>query len=203
MHTSRLTAFMATATLATAAKIQIAVGKDGLVFTPNSVTAAKGDIIEYQFFPPTHSVIMGDFNNPCMPAATGGFFSGGFTTSSGQNSNVFQVTINTTDPIFFYCGFPTHCESGMSGVINPSTEQTLDAYQSEASTVASTVAPPAPFGGQVVPVGSSPSAGAMNPSPTPPGSTSGGGGLYGGTGNGAGALMVPLVGAVAAAVFMV
>jgi plastocyanin len=88
MHTPTLTTFSAVAALAAGAKIQIAVGKDGLVFTPNSVTAAMGDVIEYQFFPPIHSVIMGDFNNPCMPAATGGFFSGGFTTSSGQNVSV-------------------------------------------------------------------------------------------------------------------
>ncbi|KAK4446999.1 hypothetical protein QBC34DRAFT_440500 [Podospora aff. communis PSN243] len=200
MHTSTLISFAAITALATAAKIEIAVGKDGLVFSPSSVTAAMGDVIEYQFFPPTHSVIMGDFNNPCMPAATGGFFSGGFTTSNGQNSNVFQVTVNTTDPIFFYCGFPTHCESGMSGVINANSSQTLAAYQSKASTVANTVAPSAPFGGQIVPAGSS-GGGAMNPSPTPPGSSSGGGGLYG-TGSGAGALVVPLVGAIVAAVLM-
>src|SRR4051794_35442499 len=86
MYTATLIAgFVA---LSSAATIQIAVGKDGLVFTPNSVTAAKGDIIEYQFFPPTHSVNMADFNNPCMPAASGGFGSGAFTTSNGMNASI-------------------------------------------------------------------------------------------------------------------
>jgi hypothetical protein len=88
----------------------------------------------------------------------------------------------------------------MSGVINANTDQTLAAYQSKASTVANTVAPSAPFGGQVVPAGSS-SGSTMSPSPTPPGSSSGGGGLYG-TGNSAGALVVPLVGAIVTAVLM-
>ena len=97
MHTSALTTIAGFAALATAAKIQIAVGKDGLVFTPNTVTAAKGDVIEYQFFPPTHSVIMGDFSNPCMPAKIGGFFSGGFITSNGQNVRVLRHPAQTED----------------------------------------------------------------------------------------------------------
>ncbi|KAK0641827.1 hypothetical protein B0T16DRAFT_220990 [Cercophora newfieldiana] len=191
------------AALATAATIQISVGKDGIVYTPNSVTAAVGDVIEYQFFPPTHSVVMADFDSPCTPAKTGGFFSGAFTTSSGMNNTVFQVTVNSTDPIFFYCGFPTHCESGMVGVINPSTDQTLDAFQSKASSVANTVAPSAPFGGQIVAAGSSSATtGTASPSPTPTGN-SGGGGLYSGPASSARALAIPLIGAVVVAVLMV
>jgi len=203
MYTATLIAgFVA---LSSAATIQIAVGKDGLVFTPNSVTAAKGDIIEYQFFPPTHSVNMADFNNPCMPAASGGFGSGAFTTSNGMNSNVFQVTVNSTDPIFFYCGFPTHCETGMVGAINPSTDQTLDAFQSKASGVANSVAASKAFGGQIVPAAAaaapSTTAGATSPAPTAPGN-SGSGGPYGGPISSARALAIPLIGAVVAVLLM-
>jgi uncharacterized cupredoxin-like copper-binding protein len=32
---------------------------------------------------------------------------------------VFTVTVNDTNPIWFYCGVPTHCQAGMVGVINP------------------------------------------------------------------------------------
>lgn len=92
MHTATLAALAGVLALTTAATIKIAVGKDGLVFTPNSVTAAVGDTIEYQFFPPTHSVNMADFNNPCMPAKSGGFGSGPFTTSNGMNVSVHPFT---------------------------------------------------------------------------------------------------------------
>jgi plastocyanin len=34
-----------------AATISIAVGNGGLVFTPSSVTAAVGDILEFSFYP--------------------------------------------------------------------------------------------------------------------------------------------------------
>ncbi|KAK1758861.1 extracellular serine-rich protein [Echria macrotheca] len=165
------------ATAAAAATVSVAVGQNGFTFSPSSVTAAIGDIIEYSFFPPNHSVIMGDFNNACMPAATGGFFSGFMTGASSASSSsssssgggggglgyrqtsaggsVFQVKINSTDPIFFYCGVPTHCQAGMVGVINPNSSQTLSAYQSKASSSSNTGVPSNVFGGTVVAAGSS------------------------------------------------
>ncbi|KAK3353724.1 Cupredoxin, partial [Lasiosphaeria hispida] len=124
MHLTPLSAIAALAAHATAATIAVNVGQNGaLAFSPSSAAASAGDIVEYHFFPPGHSAVMGDFNNPCAPAATGGF-------SSGENaspptpptpSNVFRVTINSTNPIFFYCGVPGHCGAGMSGAINPSS----------------------------------------------------------------------------------
>jgi hypothetical protein len=33
--------------------------------------------------------------------------------------NVFTVMVNSTDPIWFYCGQVGHCQGGMVGVINP------------------------------------------------------------------------------------
>jgi hypothetical protein len=47
-----------------------------------------------------------------------GFVSGFFNTTSGTNANVFTITVNDTNPIWFFCGFPSHCELGMAGVIN-------------------------------------------------------------------------------------
>ncbi len=76
---------IAMAMSATAATVRIDVGQSGLTFSPNSATAAKGDIIEFHFHPINHSVVMGDFSNPCKPAQTGGFYSGFMPTSSGEN----------------------------------------------------------------------------------------------------------------------
>jgi plastocyanin len=101
----------------------VSVGADGnIAYSPNTLTAAVGSQVEFVFFPPTHSVTQGTFANPCVPAELNGtgFWSGGMTTASGMNANSFTITINDTNPIWFFCSFPTHCENfGMAGVINP------------------------------------------------------------------------------------
>jgi plastocyanin len=45
------TALAALATSAHAALIQVAVGKDGLTYTPSAITAAVGDLVEFSFYP--------------------------------------------------------------------------------------------------------------------------------------------------------
>ena len=65
-------------------------------------------------------------------------------------ANVFQVKVNSTDPIVFYCAAASHCSNGMSGIVNPSTAITLSAYQANAKGKTTTV-PPSVFGGAVVP----------------------------------------------------
>ncbi|TAQ90803.1 hypothetical protein B7494_g829 [Chlorociboria aeruginascens] len=148
----------------------VAVGNGGLTFTPDSITAAKGETVEFHFYPPTHSVAQASFDSPCTPSANGtGFFSGGFTTSSGTNANVFTLTINETTPIWFYCGFPTHCESGMVGVINPpaaGSPNTLDAFKSAAANVGTTVAPTVVQGGVIGPAKAASSSGSSTSAST-------------------------------------
>jgi len=78
-----LTLFAALASPITAAKVAISIGSR--VFTPDVVTAAVGDIVEFSFFPVNNSAIMSDFDAPCTPAKVGGFNSGFHATSSGQN----------------------------------------------------------------------------------------------------------------------
>lgn len=56
---------------------------------------------------------------------------------------MFLVTINTTDPIYYYCGQIGHCQAGMVGVINPPCDQgnsftasgSFNAYKSLAMAV--------------------------------------------------------------------
>jgi plastocyanin len=87
-------------------------------FSPQNVTAKVGEAVEFVFNPSTHSIIQTSFDSPCNYTNSSGFFSGPVTTSGGLNTNVFLVTVNDTNPIWFYCGFPTHCEAGMVGSIN-------------------------------------------------------------------------------------
>jgi plastocyanin len=61
---------------ANAATIKINVGQgNAFTFTPDTVTAAKGDILEFHYVGGNHDVVAADFSQPCQPLATGGFAS--------------------------------------------------------------------------------------------------------------------------------
>jgi hypothetical protein len=40
---------------------------------------------------------------------------------SSRECSIVTVTqvVNSTDPTYFYCGVPSHCQKGMFGIINP------------------------------------------------------------------------------------
>lgn len=100
----------------------VSVGKDGLVFTPDTITAKVGEQITFEFFPKNHSVVQADFNNPCNPAAEDPIFSGFIPTPSGKANTTFTITIEDETPIWLYCAalLPSpHCAAGMVAVINP------------------------------------------------------------------------------------
>jgi plastocyanin len=91
------------ASQATAATIKINAAQNGLTFTPNTVTAQVGDVLEYHFFGGAHSVVQGDFTNPCKPVSSGGFFSGFMPVSAGEGvrtqhppSTVHMITLPST-----------------------------------------------------------------------------------------------------------
>lgn len=63
----------------------VAVGKDGLVFTPDTIHAKTGDEIVFEFYPKNHAVVQADFKNPCNPSASGlGIFSGFVPSAAGR-----------------------------------------------------------------------------------------------------------------------
>ncbi|KAH7024626.1 Cupredoxin [Microdochium trichocladiopsis] len=141
--------------LAAAAKHRIDVGKGGLKFEPNTTTAAVGDTIEFHFYPERHSVARGIFDKPCEAATTDGFYSGYFNVTTGEAKSVFEVKVDTTDPIWIYCTAARHCESGMVGVINAkhsdsNSTNTLEAYAAAAKAYTGlSQVPPDVFGGEV------------------------------------------------------
>lgn len=66
-------------------KIRIEVGKGGIVFNPDTATAAIGDTVEFHFYPKNHSVTQGDFDSPCGTGSlTNGFFSGYVPSASEE-----------------------------------------------------------------------------------------------------------------------
>ncbi|KAH7336720.1 Cupredoxin, partial [Rhexocercosporidium sp. MPI-PUGE-AT-0058] len=131
---------------------RIEVGKGGIVFNPNTATAAVGDVVEFHFYPKNHSVTQGDFDSPCgTGSVTNGFFSGYVPSASEEASNVFQITIADTNPIWYYCSQGEHCASGMVGVINPpASGNSLAAYMAAAAGSTKVTTPAQVQGGSLV-----------------------------------------------------
>lgn len=75
---------VASIALASAKTIEIKAGP-GLDFSPSSTTAAKGDVLEFHFYPRNHSVAQGFYANPCQPAQEAGFFSGYVPSQDGAS----------------------------------------------------------------------------------------------------------------------
>ncbi|EOD44813.1 putative extracellular serine-rich protein [Neofusicoccum parvum UCRNP2] len=145
MHFSTYTLLAPTVliSLSQAANIDVIVGKNGLTFEPNSTTAAEGDTLTFKFWPMAHSVVQGAFGSPCTPSDTG-FNSDFVRTTSGAANRTFVVTVNNTDPIWYYCSQGKHCQSGMVGVINPpanNNQRTLTAYAAAAKDVSAAETP--------------------------------------------------------------
>ncbi|KAF2650875.1 Cupredoxin [Lophiostoma macrostomum CBS 122681] len=137
----------------TASKQTVAVGKDDLKFTPDTIKASVGDEITFEFYPKNHSVVQAAFNDPCNPSDNG-IFSGFIASSSGEADKAFTITVNDTKPIWLYCATlkpSPHCAAGMVAVINaPSSgPNTLDAFRKAAVKTNTSTAPDAVSGGIV------------------------------------------------------
>ncbi|KAF3925295.1 hypothetical protein ABW20_dc0107403 [Dactylellina cionopaga] len=117
----------------------------GLVFSPNSITADKGDTIQFVFSGGNHTVTEAAFSKPCNPLTKG--FTSGFT---GSNSESFSIVLTSSDPMYFYCAQPGHCQAGMVGAINPpSSGNTLAAFKSTASSAKTDSSPSGAYGGVI------------------------------------------------------
>jgi plastocyanin len=85
-----------------------------LRFVPFALNASVGDTIQFMWGANNHTVTKSSELTPCNKTADALF------TSGEQNKGfVFTQVVNDTNPTFFYCGTPTHCEKGMFGIINP------------------------------------------------------------------------------------
>ncbi|TVY47454.1 Extracellular serine-rich protein [Lachnellula occidentalis] len=145
---------LAFAAAASAATIKVAVGQDGLTYTPNDITANAGDSVEFDFFPKNHTVTQSSFADPCHPLA-GGFFSGFVPTNASTLGSTFTITVKDTKPVWIYCSqtVGTHCQAGMVAAINaPKTGNTLAAFTLHAKNATSSTFPPpgTPVGGTLV-----------------------------------------------------
>jgi len=130
----------------------VTVGKDGkLAFCPEQITAASGDLVQFQFYPKNHSVVQGFFAKGCTPiseAAAGvaqqGSFSGFMPVDASSNSTTiptFTITVNGTGPEWFYCSQGKHCQTGMVFAINPTEAKTLAGYKANCANATANIPP--------------------------------------------------------------
>lgn len=158
VHIKQAASVLALSASALAATINVAVSS---VFNPDSITAAEGDIIQFDF-ESEHSVVRSDFSSPCVAASDNQIYSG--TLSSVRDTTAilscevktnklyqgsFSVLVNSTDPLWLYCGYSRHCQGGQVMVVNPpsSGDQTLDAYRAAARSSGNSQNPDALVGG--------------------------------------------------------
>ncbi|KAF2097647.1 hypothetical protein NA57DRAFT_77899 [Rhizodiscina lignyota] len=110
----------------------VSVGKATNQFQPDVIQADVGDIVEFDFFPPNHSVARAEYKYPCIPyELTGrgkvGFFSGFMPVDAILSSPpTYSIRVNDSYPVFFYCTAPGSCTDWqMVGVINPNASVSL------------------------------------------------------------------------------
>ena len=103
----------ASASSSSATNIHSVTVGPGLVFTPDTITAAQGDYVEFTFGA-GHNVAQSSFDAPCMPIGDNAIYSG-----NPNDGDVWKVMINSTDPLWLYCSVPGHCKGGMAMVVNP------------------------------------------------------------------------------------
>ncbi|KAJ3779357.1 hypothetical protein FB446DRAFT_710626 [Lentinula raphanica] len=104
-----------------------------LRYVPFAVNASVGDTIKFMWGANNHTVTKSSELTPCNKTSDAPFASG-----TQNESFVFTQVVNDTNPTFFYCGTPTHCEKGMFGIINPPSA--LDAPTSVAGMMSSVIA---------------------------------------------------------------
>lgn len=161
-------------------------GTPGLVFNPQVITAAVGDLINFEFHGGNHTVTQSSFANPCTQQFNTVTQQNGFTSpfmpydaASGQ-IGVFTLEVTqTANPIWFFCARKPHCKGGMYGAINPPTtgEKTFAAFAASVPNADEpgfgVTAPFTPATGSASVSGSastpaaSGSSGAGSPTPTP------------------------------------
>jgi len=115
----------------------VVAGRGGLRFDPENVVAQVGDVIEWHMTPKNHSIVQSSFAAPCVPRDATSFFSGFFPVTEGQSAEVFQVVVETSEPIWYYCAQGNHCASGMVGVVNQNFDgpNTLAKFRENAAKV--------------------------------------------------------------------
>ena len=69
-----------------------------LGYRPESITAAMGDVVEFQFMQKNHTATQSTFAEPCK-AMAGGMVWGFMPNPDGKAGVTWNMTVSTTDPL--------------------------------------------------------------------------------------------------------
>lgn len=87
-------------------------------YVPAFVNASVGTTIEFMWGADNHTVTKASALLPCNHSTEDPSFISGVQ----KKDFTFTQVVNDTNPTFFYCGVPTHCQKGMFGIINPPSD---------------------------------------------------------------------------------
>jgi plastocyanin len=92
----------------------VAPSQGVLRYVPFALNASVGDTVMFMWGANNHTVTKSSELALCNKTSDQPFASG-----EQNKSFTFTQVVNDTNPTFFYCGTPNHCEKGMFGIINP------------------------------------------------------------------------------------
>lgn len=101
----------------TAHTVIVAPTQGVLRYIPFAVNASVGDTVKFMWGANNHTVTKSSSLLPCNR-----FADALFTSGSHDKDFVFTQLVNDTNPTFFYCATPGHCQKGMFGIINPPSD---------------------------------------------------------------------------------
>jgi plastocyanin len=108
--------------------IPVVVGGPQDTFVPNSIVAAVGDIVQFQFSNGNHTVTQSTADTACKPKE-GGIHSGHIPFQDGQaDVGTFNVPVTSTEPMFLYCATGPHCQEGQVMIVNAQSAQQVAEY---------------------------------------------------------------------------
>ncbi|KAF8077987.1 hypothetical protein FPV67DRAFT_1404851, partial [Lyophyllum atratum] len=92
----------------------VAPSQGVLRYVPFAVNASVGDTVKFMWGANNHTVTKSSALEPCNKSSDASFASG-----IQIKDFVFTQVVNDTNPIYFHCAIPGHCQKGMFGIINP------------------------------------------------------------------------------------
>ncbi|KAI1392658.1 uncharacterized protein F4822DRAFT_425861 [Hypoxylon trugodes] len=123
--------------------IPVVVGGTQDTFVPNTITAAVGDIVQFQFSNGNHTVTQSSPDAPCTPlqaTVATAIHSGHIPFQDGQTTvGTFNMPITNTDTMFLYCATGPHCQEGQVMVVNPTNDQQIVDYAKASAGTSSSV----------------------------------------------------------------
>ncbi|KAI9163663.1 putative GPI-anchored cupredoxin [Paramyrothecium foliicola] len=123
--------------------IPVVVGGAQDTFVPNSVKAAVGDVVQFQFSSGNHTVTQSSETEACKPLQLvnpQAVHSGHIPFQAGQTTvGTFTMIVTSAEPMFLYCATGPHCQEGQVMVINPTNDLQILNYSKLSAAAAENI----------------------------------------------------------------